>query len=138
MNEYTARLGNDPENEGTRVVQLSTFNPEKPTNPASYVALGQVTGLPLGWQDDVTGGMQDAVMAYLNQRPTREELRLVIAYIQHHIHAPCFLEEWPFPDDDEERIAQVRALREKAMELTTLEDVNEYINQALEIGLDPL
>lgn len=123
----------------TRLV--ATFSPENPTDPSGYITRGTITGTPLNWRDDVTGGMESAVMAYLNQgqeEVSPEHLQLVIAYIQHHIHAPCFLEESPFGEVDPWMSGYIIGLRQKALNLKTVEDVNEYIDAAMEVGLDPL
>lgn len=117
---------------------VTLFNVGNPTDPKNYHSNGRVSGLPLNWQDDVTGTMRAAVMAYLDQKPTDEQLKLVIAYIQHHIHAPCFLERSPWGEVDEETARAIKALRAKSMEMKTLKDVNHYINRALGVGLDPL
>lgn len=117
---------------------FKTLNLEFPTHPSNYVPRGIVQGTPLNWRDDITGRMESAVMAYLKQMPDEEQLKLVIAYIKHHIHAPCWLEQSPFDEVDEEMEAEIHALRERSLQLKTVEDVNEYINAALAVGLDPL
>ncbi len=120
------------------MIEIAVFNPENPTDPKGYVSRGPVSGLPLSWQDDMSGQTQAAVMAYLEQEVTPQQLKLVIAYIQHHIHAPCFLESSPFGNVDSWMIGYITGLRQKSLALETIEDVNEYIDAALEVGLDPL
>jgi hypothetical protein len=117
--------------------QLPVLNLENPTDPALYVKRGTVEGMPLYWRDDVTGRLPAAVMAYLNHKPTPEQLGLVIKYIQHHIHAPCFLEKSPFEVIDE-LAEEIRALRALSLELKTIQDVNQYIHRALAWALDPI
>ena len=97
-----------------------------------------VKGIPLNWQNEVSGRLEKAVMAYLNQTPTPEQLKIVIAYIQYHIHAPCWLESSPFGKIDEDMVIEINSLRTQSLNLTSLKDVNQYIHKALEIGLDPL
>lgn len=118
-------------------IQVAIFDPKNPTAPHSYVHRGFVQGMPLYWGDDVSGVMLAAVRAYHDQQPTPEQLRMVIAYIQHHIHAPCWLESSPF-NVNEEAEATIRALRERSLTLASVVDVNEYIHEAIGIGLDPL
>lgn len=117
---------------------LPVFILSDPTNPSSYREVSTIKGCPLNWQDDVDGRLQEAVMAYLNQTPTPKQLQLVIAYIQHHIHAPCWLESSPFGDVDGEMATEILELRELSLSLTTREDVNAYIHRALDSALDPL
>ena len=117
---------------------VPTLNLENRTDPRNYVDRDFSAGTPLNWQDDVTGQMREAVMAYLNQDPTPKQLKIVIAYIQYHIHAPCWLESSPFGEVDEEMAQEIRALREQALKLTTLKEINQYIDRALNIALDPL
>lgn len=117
---------------------IETWDPKNPTNPRSYINRGVVRGTPLHWEHDVTGKMQQAVMAYLERKATPQSLALVIAYIQHHIHAPCWLESSPYGQVDEEMATAIRALRERSLMLTTAAEVSQYIHAALEIGLDPL
>lgn len=117
---------------------LTTLNLQDPTNPRNYVDRPFAVGTPLNWQDDVTGQTQAAVMGYLNQTPTPEQLKIVIAYLQYHIHAPCWLEQSPFGEVDEEMADEIKALREQSLKLTSLKEINQYINRALGIALDPL
>ncbi|MCL4296305.1 MAG: hypothetical protein KJ077_11275 [Anaerolineae bacterium] len=119
-------------------IKIPTLNLEKPTDPANYIDREFARGTPLNWQDDVTGRLRAAVMDYLNQKPTDEQLKLVIAFVQHHIHAPCWLEASPFGEVDEEMAAEIKALRELSLTLVSLKDVNQFINRAIGIGLDPL
>lgn len=118
--------------------QIPTLNLENPTDPANYVDRPFAKGTPLYWGDDVTGRLRAAIMGYLNQAPTEEELKKVIAYIQYHIHAPCWLETSPFGDHDDEIDQEIKALRALSLTLKTVQDVNEYIERALYIAMDPL
>lgn len=110
----------------------------KPTAPENYHNRGAVAGLPLNWQDDTSGQMLGAVMAYLRQDPTPEELKLVIAYLQYHIHAPAWLDGALMGPIDPAIVAEIEALRAQALAMTTLEEVNQYIYRALRAAIDPL
>lgn len=115
-------------------MMFKTLNLDFPTHPSNYVQ----EGMPLNWQNCATFSMQQAVIAYLNQTPSEHELNMVIAYMKHHIHAPCWLEQSPFGEVDEATAAEIRALRERSLQMKTVEDVNAYIQAALAVGLDPL
>lgn len=97
-------------------------------------------GLPLYWHDEVSGILRIAVHAYLEHRisahkpaPDSEQFALLKSYVIHHINAPCWdaVCEGVF----EKALA---ALRRDAALLETSDDIAAYINQAMEIGLDPL
>lgn len=121
--------------------KIPTVDLADPTNLKNYQNTFFSKGVPVYWQEDVTGTMQRAVTAYLSQALTADQLKLVIAYCQHYIHAPCWLEESPFNADgaDISEIAQeITELRKQSLEMETLEDVNLFVRSSLEAGLDPL
>ncbi len=126
---------------GPGVVNLPTLDLEHPTDPTNYVDRPWAKGTPLYWQHEVTGRLRLAFLAYLSGSPTADELHTVIAYIQHHIHAPCWLETLPLEEGetpDEEFNNEIRALRALSLTLVTAQDVRQYIDRAMDIGLDPL
>lgn len=55
---------------------LHTLDLKHPTDPTNYVDREFAKGTPVNWRDDVTGTVDAAVMAYLNQSPAgmREHL----------------------------------------------------------------
>lgn len=112
-----------------------------PTAPETYVRRGPVEGLPVSWRDDVSGQLPDAVSAYLNMNPSPRQLELVIKYVQHHIHAPCWLEKSPFAQHggvDPEMAAEIESLRQRSMALKTIDELFAYCIDAMRVGLDPL
>lgn len=121
-----------------KTFRVPTLDLHNPTDPKNYVDRPFAKGTPLNWQDDISGIVSGAVMAYLKQDVTPEQLAIVIAYMQYHIHAPCWLEQSPFKEVDEEMAAEIRQLRGRSLKLETLEDVNRYIEAALDAALDPL
>ena len=93
-------------------------------------------GGPLRWQDDVTGVLPRAVMAFVNYGgkqsnvpPTEQQLGLVREYMEYYVNAPC----WRQGDAHE-----LDVLREKIQTLHTVEDLDNFIHECLRIGLDPL
>ncbi|MEZ4684170.1 MAG: hypothetical protein R2932_59165 [Caldilineaceae bacterium] len=122
------------------MIPLTSLDLANPTNPANYVDRygGALPGSPLNWRDDVSGQMQETILSYLEQRSTPEQLKTLIAYLQHYIYAPCWLEQNPFGEVDEEIAAAIRKLREQAKRMVTLHEVNDFINEMINIGLDPL
>ncbi len=111
---------------------------EHPTDSKNYVDRRFAKGTPLTWRDDITGQLQAAFMAYLNHTPAPKQLQLVIAYLQYHIHAPCWLETCPLGTLDEDMKTEIQALRELSLTLKTIDDVHQYLYRAAEIGLNPL
>lgn len=101
-----------------------------PTNPA-YYNFGPVPGIPLQWQNETTGRLRTAISAYLEQKPTDHQLKLVIAYLQHYVHAPAWLQ-------DPELAADVKALQAKSLTLKTIEEAKAFIQDAVALGIDPL
>lgn len=122
--------------------QLPVIDLANPTDPNNYVDRSYAQGMPIHWRNDQTGTLPAAVRAFYNQDATPEQLKLVIAYIQHHIHAPCFLEKSPFlsadPDPDITFEPEIKALRKLSLTLVTAADISAYISRAMDIALDPL
>jgi hypothetical protein len=91
-------------------------------------------GTPLYWMDEVTGELPAAVKAFFaygaepNEQPppTSIEIGLVIDYCRYVIYAPC----WKGPG--------VRSLRKLAKRMTTVEELNQFIQKCLKVGIDPL
>ena len=99
-------------------------------------------GLPLNWREEPTRLLPAAVKAFIFHQaapqkepaPTADHLKLVIAYLNHYIQAPCwdrpFGEPTPF-------VEELKVLRGQALVLKTEADVAGWIDMALEIALDP-
>lgn len=115
---------------------LPRFDIKNPTNPDLYHPIGNIPGMPVSWQSDVSGQMQDAVHAFYTGHLTSDQLDIVIAYIRHHIHAPCWLEN--NPEIDRESKSDIEELRRLSWLLKTSEDVSKYIAKAMDMALDPL
>lgn len=97
----------------------------------------QPNGGPLRWQDDTTRELPRAVRAYLNHgiddgpAPELEQLQLVVDYLIHFIHAPCWRA------DSTGGLARLQ--REVAAgEVLTSEEIHAWIDRCREFGIDPL
>ncbi len=94
------------------------------------------TGGPLRWQDDVTGVLPAAVLAFLdfslgvNVAFTAEQLDLVRDYCQYYINAPC----WNTTDME----AAFVELRERIIGVQAVEELDKWLHDCLDIGIDPL
>jgi hypothetical protein len=105
-------------------------------------------GLPLRWQDDVSGELPAAVRSYLDHRcgespaPPAALLDLLIDYLRYHITAPCWSEtaRMARDDGDEEMAAQLIQLRLDICEgrVRTPDEIGAWIHRCLSIGIDPL
>lgn len=97
-------------------------------------------GLPLRWIDEQTGVLACAIKAYLDNRfdgkpITETDLALVRAWFVYYIEAPC----WRSHDqEDREYVDGFDALRRKAHQLRTPDDIEAWINECLDWGIDPL
>lgn len=92
-------------------------------------------GLPFFWRDEASGELNDAVMAYLNNRiegqtVTDAQIVLVRDYLAHYIGAPCW--------DDSGFEMEMAHLRSTVRELDSATEIQEWIRQCLDIGMDPL
>lgn len=94
-------------------------------------------GLPFYWRDEQTGVLPAAMQAYVfyvanpegYPAPTADQLRLVIDYFRYVINAPC----WRV--DIIGKLSQARVL---ASGMTTIEQVEQFIDDCLAIGIDPI
>jgi hypothetical protein len=86
---------------------------------------------PLNWRDEQSGVLPAAVMAYLENKATGEQLELVANFINYYIHAPV----WDIPDNAFED--ELKQLRESSKTLKTQQEIHEWIYKSMDIGLDP-
>ena len=121
------------------MTEITVFDYNDPINPRNYHDMdsGHLRGVPLYWRHDITGEMQSIMRSYLEQRCNANQLRIVIAYLQHFIHAPLWLENIPLGAATE-MTAAILAIRQQSMAMTTIEDVNACIDAMMKIALDPL
>jgi hypothetical protein len=88
---------------------------------------------PLFWKDEQSGVLRNAVRAYLGHglKPEEElpdeQVELVRAYLDYVIHAPCWQGDKRIPD-----------LRARVKTLETVNELDEWIDGCLELGIDPL
>ncbi len=117
---------------------ISVFDPAKPTDSKNYRDTEFVKGVPFNWHNEVGGSLSKAIMSFLYGDADRESLKIVVAYIQHHIHAPMWLTPEPGEEEVTEIINEIHALRALSLQLKTQNDIRNYINRSMKIGLDPL
>lgn len=88
------------------------------------------TGMPVYWRSDVTGQCEGAMMAYLNGAMNPRQFQIVAGYLQYHIGAPAW--------EDNGFDLELMELREKSKHFKTREDIAQWLNEAMDIGLDPI
>lgn len=106
--------------------------------PPVYPVTTPMGNAPLAWRDDKSGQLPEAVQTYFTFRigegpePTSRQRLILAAYCAYHINAPC----WD-ATCGENLAEELQALRLIAEKLLTIEDIADYTNQAIDIGLDP-
>lgn len=94
-------------------------------------------GLPLRWQDEQSGELVAAVLAYFEKKLlTERQFALVRAYCIHYINAPCWAEKGC--QGDPECLDALSGLRDGANKLARQEDILPWIYECLDMGMDPL
>lgn len=99
-------------------------------------------GFPLNfktenWQGNVKEQLLEATRRYYNFHsgdepfPTRAETKLLIDFLIYFINAPIWMMN-PY------NVEPIKALIKRADKMITLEHVDEFINECLDAGLDPL
>ncbi len=98
---------------------------------------------PLHWGNEQGGLLKQAMLAFFIhgadavgavKEITPEQLELVREYGEYYLNAPC----WDYnPHNDEEIWAKLAELREQIKKATTFEEINQWIRQCLDIGIDP-
>jgi hypothetical protein len=90
---------------------------------------------PLRWQDDVTGELPTAMMAFFKYNSlTYDHLALVREYGEYYINAPCW--DWN-PNLTEEGKQELAHLRSLIKEVKTKREIMGWVHQCLDIGIDP-
>ena len=88
-------------------------------------------GLPLNWTDETSGELPRAVFKFFSsQFLSKSEISLVAEYCQHYINAPCW-------DANEQITKELAALRQSANSLSSVGEINQWINGCLEIAITP-
>ncbi|MEH2310746.1 MAG: hypothetical protein V7K35_04795 [Nostoc sp.] len=89
-------------------------------------------GLPLNWRDETSGELPNAVFKYFSsEHLSKSEISLLAEYCQHYINAPCWDATGGFP-------TELAALRQSSTSISTVADINQWIDACLEIAIDPL
>ncbi len=89
---------------------------------------------PKYWMHEVGGNLVPAMKRYLEgTRAFPDDVNLIRAYLRQWIDSPV----WVGGVESETRNA-LDELRRKARELRTISDITTWIEQALDLGIDPL
>ena len=88
-------------------------------------------GTPLYWDDEQSGVLQAAVLAFYDAAINKtqlatEHLQMVRHHLSYVIHAPC----WSG--------SELTNLRAEVHRLSSVEEINRWIVRCLDLGIDPL
>lgn len=89
---------------------------------------------PLRWQDDQSGVLPAAMLAFFEDGTTLEQLELVREYGEYYIHAPMW--DWN-PHLTEEGKAELARARRLIKTAHTRQDLMEWVDACLDMGIDP-
>ena len=91
---------------------------------------------PKYWMYEESGVLRPAVEAYLNGEPlTAGQIRLMRLYLKQWIDSPVW-DENPVADEDSKR--ELAELRRLADAIETEREIADWIECALDAGIDPL
>lgn len=88
--------------------------------------------LPVYWRDDTSGEISDPIYRFICGSADEKDLEKVILYLRYVVFAPC----WNLVSSFRDELAELRSQSWKIS--ATVESINLFIMQALEIGIDPL
>lgn len=101
-------------------------------------------GGPCYWMHEETGILQQAVNAYFLPYRTvmvipsielaEKPLLYLRSYLVHWADAPCYKNN---PHATDEDLGRLKELIESAKRINSRKDIDEWLEQALEIGIDP-
>ncbi|MEH2031030.1 MAG: hypothetical protein V7K67_15435 [Nostoc sp.] len=108
------------------IIEVTIYKPKRIPN-----VYRPPLGLPLNWKDETSGELPRTVFKYFgSQQLTSDEISLIAEYCQHYINAPCWDATGGFQDE-------LAVLRQSANSISTVGDINQWINGCFEIAIDP-
>ena len=103
-----------------------------------YSFIFPTTGIPHYWMYETSGRLKAAIHAYLNYmgNPVHfpmsdDHIALIREYLKQWINAPAYTAAEGFE-------VEKAALRESVEAIATARDIDRWLDQATEIGIDPL
>lgn len=95
-----------------------------------------MSGGPLYWRDEVTGRLAAVIARYLREEPlSAADLQVMRVYLIQWIDAPVWDSN---PHLSAEGRLYLTELRQKARNLNTYREVEEWLDAATENGMDPI
>ncbi|MEH2154772.1 hypothetical protein [Nostoc sp.] len=108
------------------VIRVTIYQPKRIPN-----VYRPPIGLPLDWKYETSGELPHAVFKFFSsQFLSKSEISLIAEYCQHYINAPCWDATGGFPNE-------LAALRQSANSLSTVSEINQWIDGCLQIAIDP-
>ena len=101
------------------------------------MAVGQLLiAAPRFWRDETSGVLAEAVMAYLSgQALGANQLGYLRAYCVQWIDSPVW-DANPHQDADSSR--ELQTLREKAKNIHSVEQLDRWLDDALDLAIEPI
>ncbi|PHM11641.1 hypothetical protein [Nostoc sp. 'Peltigera malacea cyanobiont' DB3992] len=109
-----------------QIIRVTIYQPKRIPN-----VYRPPMGLPLNWTEETSAELPRAVFRFFGSHQlSPEEISLIAEYCQYYINAPCW-------DANEQITNELAALRQPANSLSTVVQINQWINGCLEIGITP-
>lgn len=95
-------------------------------------------GLPFFWMDCLDEKLSTAIQSYFDHKsfgdaaPSQEQIEILTDYLDHHIHAPCWLQ-----DEENEFAPSVKKLRETVKNIKTVADIDAHVLACMDCCIDP-
>ncbi|WP_104907135.1 hypothetical protein [Nostoc sp. 'Lobaria pulmonaria (5183) cyanobiont'] len=108
------------------IIEITSYQPRRIPNIYS-----PPLGVPLNWRNETSGELPRAVFKYFSSQYLRiDEISILAEYCRHYINAPCWDAAGGFT-------SELAALRQSADSISSVADISQWINDCLEIAIDP-
>ncbi len=89
---------------------------------------------PLRWQDEMSGILPTAMLAFFEDKATPEQLSLAREYGEYYINAPCWDWNPRLTEEGKEELAQVRS---RIKVVKTKQELMDWVDLCMDMGIDP-
>lgn len=96
------------------------------------------SGLPPYWRNETSGNLREAIETYIRYKakeiqnpPTTTHIKLIKSYLAMWIYSPAYIQSPGFE-------AEKKILRDTVEHINSVQDIDRWLDAAMEIGIDPL